>query len=145
MSNEQVTVVDNTTTKAQTVKELPTKENKKEDKNKEITPVFEELIRGENDIFDRTYTFKEIGKEFHIQVRYPSFLQKSRIHARREELLGGTSYQQPLAIYIITQTIAIFEVCGINIPEYFSVDGTPRDDIIFKIGQDLDVWLNSFR
>lgn len=143
MTDKNVEVVDNTTKpKAETVKELP---KKKEDKEKEVTNVFEELIRGENDIFDRTYTFKELGEKFRIQVRYPSFLEKSRIHARREELLGGTSFQQPLAIYIITQTIAIFEVCGIDIPEYFSVNGTPRDDVIFKIGQELDVWLNSFR
>lgn len=125
------------------------KENKEvqEDnsEDKVVATTLETLIRGKNDMFDRTFKFKEIGEEFRIKVRYPTFMERSRINARREELLQGTSYQQPFAVYLVNQTVSLFEIVGIDIPEYFSVDGTPRDDVILRIGLELDEWMSSFR
>lgn len=131
------------TPKAPTLEKVEPQQDEKADKV--VATTLETLIRGKNDIFDRTFKFKELGEEFRIKVRYPTFMERSRINARREELLQGTSYQQPFAVYLVNQTISLFEVVGIGIPEYFSVDGTPRDDVILHIGLELDEWMSTFR
>ena len=104
-----------------------------------------ELIRGHNDKFDKEYFFKETGQRFRIQVRYPSFTEKGRINALREEMLVGTGKYQPEGIALIFQTVALLEICGIDVPPYFSKDGSPREDFLYKIGVDLENWVYSFR
>lgn len=104
-----------------------------------------ELIVGVNNIFDKTYTFKEIGKTFRIQVKFPSFIEKGRINAEREDMLVGTGKYQPESIVLIYQTMATLSVCGIDVPSYFSKEASPREDILYKIGIDIDNWIYSFR
>lgn len=104
-----------------------------------------ELIVGVNDIFEKTYTFKEIGKTFTIKVKFPSFLEKGKINAQREDLLVGTGKYQPENIMVVYHTMATLMVCGIDVPPYFDKEASPREDILYKIGLDIDNWVYSFR
>lgn len=115
------------------------------EKSKKENELLEKLVAGVNDVFEKEYEFKELDLKFLIKVRYPNFIQRAKVNARREELLFGTGLNQSMGTYIVTQTLCLLDECGIDVPDYFNLNGYPREDVVFKIGMDLNEWLDSFR
>lgn len=124
---------------------LTPEETPEDKKIKEDVDTLHTLIRGTNDVFTKVYEFKELSEKLKVQVKYPTFLERGKINALREEMLFGMGRYQTEFIYEIFNTVAILEVCGIDVPEYLSKDREPREDILYTIGLDINEWIHSFR
>lgn len=121
------------------------KVNEEQEQLEKEVDMLNTLIRGENDIFEKEYTFKELKESLKVKVRYPTLIERGRINAIREEMLYGMGKYQPELVFVVFNTVAVLEVCGIDVPKYLRKESSPRDDVLYRIGLDLSVWLNSFR
>lgn len=124
---------------------LTPEESAEDKKTKEDVETLHQLIRGQNDIYTKTYEFKELSEPLTVKVKYPTFLERGRINAIREEMLYGMGKYQTDFVYEVFNTVAILEVCGIDVPPYLSKDKEPRDDVLYMIGLDINNWIHSFR
>lgn len=125
--------------------------------------VIDDVIRGKNDKFVHDYDFKELSMVVHVEVKLPNFRERAQILAQESDLLSGTVPFQTVGTDLTYQTLIILDVCGkgtkvtktvvdddgeekdVEVPDYFSLNGYPRQDVILKIGEDIQEWMDSFR
>lgn len=105
----------------------------------------EKLVLGKNDTFEKSYDFDELDLHIKVKMRYPTLRERARINAVREEILYGTTVQQPPAVITAYDALAHLDVCGIDVPEVLQLDKMGREDIAYKVGVDISQWMNRFR
>jgi len=119
--------------------------DKKKLREEAANKTLDKVLRGVNDTFTKHYKFEELGLEFDIKVRYPNKRDSAKINSMREDLLDGTGTYQNYMTRMVYQTLCMLSVVGIDVPDYFDLDGYARDDVTYEIGEDINDWLNSFR
>lgn len=114
--------------------------------DKEEKKVLDKIVKGVNDIFIKEYKFADMGGlTFTIKIKAPNMLEQGRINEVRERLLGGTSTMQTNFNYVVYNTLALLEVCGIDVPKELDPSDLYNPHIPYQIGEDFAEWLDRFQ
>jgi len=104
------------------------------------------VIKGENDIFDKEYTFEELDLKFTIKIKLPSILEQAKIQAATERMFEGLGSLMPPNVLRAYRMLATIQICGKEIPSIFKdADDIYNISIFDIISSDFQDWMNSFR
>lgn len=104
------------------------------------------LISGVNNIWEKTYDFKESGLKFTIKVHAPTIVEQGKINALREQYLQGSGSFTPTTTFVAFQMLATIRVCGEEVPKIFeNDDNIYATQILYRVGVDFHDWLNRFQ
>jgi len=104
------------------------------------------IIKGQNDVFKKHYTFKDLGLEFTVKIKAPNAIEVGKIQARKMAYLNGMSNYTTDYFSIVYDTLAALRVTGIDVPKELASDEDLYNlDIIYQIGVDFQQWLARFQ
>ena len=104
------------------------------------------LINGVNNVWERNYTFDEVGVAFKIKVHAPTIVEQGKINALREQYLQGSGSFTPTSMFLAFQMLATIRICGEEIPEILADDDNIyATNILHRVGVDFYDWLNRFQ
>lgn len=106
----------------------------------------DKIVRGVNDVFIKDYKFEDYGgMELAVRIKAPNALEQGRINSVRENFVGGTGTMLNTFTYIVYHTLALLEVCGIDVPTELKPENVYNLNIVYKIGVDFAEWLDRFQ
>lgn len=115
------------------------------EKNKDVEAI-NRIIRGKNDVFEKTYNLAEIGREFTIKVKAPNAIEQAKIHAKTSLYFDGLGRFMSDSLIRAYTALATIRVCGIEVPDFLQNDEDIYNmNILILIGEDITEWLDSFR
>ncbi|AMB18652.1 tail assembly chaperone [Bacillus phage Eldridge] len=104
------------------------------------------VIKGQNDVFKKKYTYTDLGLEFTIKIKAPNAIEVGKIQARKMAYLNGMSNYTTDYFSIVYDTLAALRVTGIDVPKELASDEDLYNlDIIYQIGVDFQQWLARFQ
>ncbi|AMQ66603.1 tail assembly chaperone [Bacillus phage Shbh1] len=104
------------------------------------------VIRGVNDVFEKTYKFEELDLEFTVKMRYPNAIEVGRIQARLARYLEGMNNYASTYVITVYSTLAAIREVGIDVPEFLDDDEKIYNlEILHLIGRDFQQWMDNFR
>lgn len=109
--------------------------------------VIKRVIAGKNDIFEKHYTFEELGGlELDIKIKFPNMIEQARIQAQAERYFEGLGSLMPQRVVEAYRMLATLRICGKDVPKLLSEDEQIYNIFIFNvIGDDFRIWMDSFR
>lgn len=114
--------------------------------SKQEQVALDRIIRGVNDVFVKDYVFEEFGGlALTIKIKAPNALEQGRINAVRENFVGGVGTMLNSFTYVSYHTLAVLEVCGIDVPKELNPKDIYNLGIVYKIGVDFAEWLSRFQ
>lgn len=126
--------------------EEETKEEREVRERKETKEVVDRLIKGVNDVFEKTYDVEELDLHFTIKIKAPNAVEIGQIQARTAQYLGGMGNFVSSYFIIVYQALSAIRVCGKDVPEFLQKDEEIYNlDVLHMIGRDFQHWLESFR
>lgn len=127
-------------------------------KEEKLNNVTEMVIYGRNDTFKKDYTFKELSLKIHLSIKMPNNREKARIRATVSDLFSGTEqsyytnriYTMLVMINEFGKDTSVFEIDDNGeetkeVKDYFSIDGYAREDLVYALADDVEVWMSRFR
>lgn len=115
-------------------------------KEEQSRKALDQVVRGVNDLFEKTYKFEEMnGKELTVKIRIPNALEQGRINGLRETMLGGMGSTLSTYLYQVYTFFATLEVCGVDVPKELKPENMYNVSIAYKIQEDFMEYMNSFR
>jgi hypothetical protein len=129
---------------------LKTPEEKREDKEnsdrKEKKQLADRIVKGQNDIFEKEYTFEDLDMKFTIKLRAPNAIEVGKIQAKTSIYLGGTNQYASHFHLMAFNALATIRTVGVSVPEELKKDEDIYNlNVLYKIGVDFAEWLNKFR
>ncbi|WNO29823.1 tail tape measure protein [Bacillus phage SDFMU_Pbc] len=116
------------------------------EKQFEQKKAIDRIIRGVNDVFEKTYDFAEFDEPFTVKLRAPNALDAGKIHSRTAVYLNGMNNYASDYFIVSYNALASLRVVGIDVPKELANDEDIYNlDVLYTIGKDFQEWLNSFR
>ncbi|AIW03470.1 tail assembly chaperone [Bacillus phage Moonbeam] len=104
------------------------------------------VIKGQNDVFKKDYTFEDLNLKFTIKIKAPNAIEIGKIQARKMAYLNGMSNYTTDYFNTVYDTLATLRVTGIDVPKELANDEDLYNlDIIYLIGVDFKQWLDRFQ
>jgi hypothetical protein len=121
-------------------------EDRDMDKKVEQKQVIDRIVRGVNDVFEKDYTFEDLGLKFTVKVKAPNALEIGKIQARMSAYLGGMNNYASEYMIVAYQMLATLRVTGLEVPKELQKDEEIYNlDILYVMGRDFKQWLDNFR
>lgn len=133
-------------------------QRKKQQVQQEKNETIDLVIMGRNNIFKKEYELPELRLKINLVVKYPTIREQALIEALRSDFLKGTDQNYFVnrkyeALFTIQENGKDTKVYTTDadgnieeeIPNYFSLDGYARPDILNMVAEDLSVWMSRFR
>jgi hypothetical protein len=121
-------------------------EDREMDKKVEQKQVIDRIVRGVNDVFEKDYTFEDLGVKFTVKVKAPNALEIGKIQARMSAYLGGMNNYASEYMIVAYQMLATLRVTGLEVPKELQKDEDIYNlDILYVMGRDFKQWLDNFR
>lgn len=133
-------------------------QRKKQQVQQEKNETIDLVIMGRNNIFKKEYDLPELRLKINLVVKYPTIREQALIEALRSDFLKGTDQNYFVnrkyeALFTIQENGKDTKVYTTDadgnieeeIPNYFSLDGYARPDILNMVAEDLSVWMSRFR
>jgi hypothetical protein len=109
----------------------------------------DEILKGVNDTFEKTYTEFEAlgwGKEVKVAVKAPNVVEIGKIAARHAAYLNGMNNYASEYLTVAFQMLATLRITGVIVPEKLKNDDEIYNlDPLYTIGRDFQRWLGNFR
>lgn len=104
------------------------------------------VIRGENDLWEKDYEYKDLDLKFSISIRVPNAIEQGQIQARREQYLRGMGTFMNEWIFDAYNGLATIREVGVDIPKELEDDERIYNlAILAEINNDFSEWLAQFR
>lgn len=133
-------------------------QRKKQQVQQEKNETIDLVIMGRNNIFKKEYDLPELRLKINLVVKYPTIREQALIEALRSDFLKGTDqnyfvnrkYETLFTIQENGKDTKVYTTDADGnieeeIPNYFSLDGYARPDILNMVAEDLSVWMSRFR
>jgi hypothetical protein len=127
---------------------MPEKSQEDRDMEKKVEQkqVIDRIVRGVNDVFEKDYTFEDLGLKFTVKVKAPNALEIGKIQARMSAYLGGMNNYASEYMIVAYQMLATLRVTGLEVPKELQKDEEIYNlDILYVMGRDFKQWLDNFR
>lgn len=118
---------------------------KYEEQQKKVQTIAK-VIRGVNDVWEKSYDFKELDLSFNIKLRLPNAIEQGAIFALRSSYLKGMDMYQHEDIVKAYQMLATIQTVGIDIPKEFkNPEEVYNIQPLVTVYHDWAEFMNTFR